>query len=140
MNNKDQKVEKVCYVCGLELDEFPYDPEVFTSNHSVICPACGIHYGYDDGGAGDVIPDELAYSDWKFGDENHIKIIKFWRDKWIKEGMKWKHQDIPSLTFMPHNWNQKNNFKIFPKNSNSHPILYLAAIMSQQPLGNKKWY
>lgn len=110
-----QKIEKICYVCGLELDDFPYDTKVFTPNPSVICPACGIHYGYDDDGAGDVIPDELAYSGWKFGDENHKKIMKFWREKWINEGMKWKHQDIISQTFIPQNWDPQKQLENIPE-------------------------
>jgi len=111
------EIQKKCYVCGLELDEYPYnDPgEVPRANHSVICPACGIHYGYDDEGGGNIIPDELTYSDWKFGDENHKKIIKFWRNKWIEGGMVWKHQDVISQTFIPHNWNPEEQLKNVPK-------------------------
>lgn len=85
----DKLVQKMCYVCGFQLDDYPYHPEVLTANPEVICPCCGFHYGYDDGGAGDVIPDELAYSGWVFGDENHRKIMDFWRSLWVKGGMKW---------------------------------------------------
>jgi hypothetical protein len=116
MNNRTE-IKKICYVCGLELDEYPYsDPgEIPRANDSIICPCCGIHYGYDDEGAGDIIPDELSYSNWKFGDEKHIKIIKFWRDRWISTGMKWKHQDLSSLTFMPHNWDPEEQMKKVPR-------------------------
>lgn len=108
------KIEKKCYVCGLQLDEYPYnDPgEVPRANDSVICPACGIHYGYDDEGAGNVIPDELTYSGWKFGDENHIKIIQFWRKKWIDEGMKWWSLDENKI---PYEWNPNEQLKNVPE-------------------------
>lgn len=106
MQNKT-KIEKKCYVCGLELYDYPYylnsHPK---TNENVICSCFGIHYGYDDEGAGDIIPDELTYRDWKFGDENHIKIIKFWRKYWIDGGMKWW-----SLNPKPENWDPKKQLK-----------------------------
>jgi hypothetical protein len=97
------------------LDEYPYDPNHFAVNYEMICPCCGIHYGYDDGGAGEIIPDDLAYSDWRFGDENHIKIMKFWRQYWISNGMKWKHQDGHSLSQKPENWNPEEQLKNLPE-------------------------
>lgn len=93
---KNLKVEKICYACGLALDDYPYYLDSWPiTNDEVICPCCGIHYGYDDGGAGFIIPDELAYSDWRFGDDNHKKIMKFWRQHWIDGGMKWWSTDNP---------------------------------------------
>ncbi len=112
----DQKIEKKCYACGFPLEDYPYFPDshpIF--NESIICPSCGIHYGYDDGGAGDIIPDELAYSDWKFGDENHIKIMKFWRQYWIDGGMKWMHDDEVSLLVKPENWDPKKQLEAVPQ-------------------------
>lgn len=105
-----QTVEKICYACGFELNDFPYDPVSLMPNENVICPSCGIHYGYDDDGAGEIIPDDLAYSDWKFGDENHIKIMKFWRGDWIKNGMKWwSPQPIPN------DWNPQKQLEKIPE-------------------------
>ncbi|MES2930628.1 MAG: hypothetical protein V4665_02490 [Patescibacteria group bacterium] len=103
-------IEKRCYVCGLQLDEYPYEPDTLTYNHSVICPACGIHYGYDDGGAGDIVPEELTDQDWKFGDEAHKKIIKFWRQRWIEQGMKWW-----SPQPQPQGWEPKKQLEMVPE-------------------------
>lgn len=103
-------VQMRCYACGFELDEYPYEPPVFSPNDSVICPSCGIHYGYDDGGAGFVIPDELAYSGWRFGDENHKKIMRFWRQRWIEGGMEFR-----SPAFKPQNWDPMRQMENIPE-------------------------
>ncbi len=109
MNNK-LMAENRCYACGFELRDYPYDPVHLTPNHEVICSSCGIHYGYDDDGGGDIIPDELTYSDWKFGDENHVKIMKSWRQHWIDGGMKWW-----STESKPKNWNPKMQLGRIPE-------------------------
>lgn len=108
--NKEQKVEKICYACGFPLEDYPYAPDshpIF--NEAIICPSCGIHYGYDDGGAGDIIPDELTDIDWNFGDENHKKILKFWRQRWINSGMEWW-----SPQPKPENWDPKKQLENIP--------------------------
>lgn len=97
----EKKVIKKCYVCGFTLKDYPYDPIHLIPNHSEICPACGIHYGYDDQGGGDVIPDELAYSDWEYGDDTHVRIIKFWRKQWIDKGMRWWSKEPRPKTWNP---------------------------------------
>jgi hypothetical protein len=115
----NKNLEKKCYVCGLELEDYPYYPDshpIF--NHEIICPSCGIHYGYDDAGGGDLIPDELTDIDWKFGDENHIKIMKFWREKWIKDGMRWwmeVHGASDELSRKPKDWNPQEQLKNIPE-------------------------
>ncbi len=99
---------KNCYVCGYELDEYPYYPDERGYSHpdeNIICPCCGVHYGCDDEGAGKFdIPDELAFSDWKFADETHVKIIKLIRSYWINDGMKWKHNPESEFHPKPQNW------------------------------------
>lgn len=109
-------VKKICYACGFQLSVYPYDPESLLPDENVICPSCGIHYGYDDGGAGYVIPDDLAYSDWKFGDENHVKIMKCWREHWVRGGMKWEHDDPISLEEKPIDWNPQTQLMNLPEN------------------------
>ncbi len=103
-------VQMRCYACGFELDEYPYEPIHLIPNPSVICPSCGIHYGYDDQGAGDVIPDELAATEWKFGDETHKKIIHFWRQRWSDSGMKfWSPRPLPK------NWDPIKQMENIPE-------------------------
>lgn len=113
--NSETEIKNICYACGLELRDYPYDPETLTPNPEAICPCCGIHYGYDDEGAGSIISDELAYSGWKFGDTNHKKIMKIWREHWINDGMKWKHNDPVSLSERPINWNPKKQLENIPE-------------------------
>ncbi|MEN9557761.1 MAG: hypothetical protein RL141_130 [Candidatus Parcubacteria bacterium] len=110
---EQKRVKKVCYVCGCTLQDYPYDPEHLVPNPEVICPSCGIHYGCDDEGAGDVIPDELAYSGWKFADENHKKIMKFWRQYWIDGGMKWWAEEDP-FGRQPEGWDPKKQLENVP--------------------------
>jgi hypothetical protein len=45
---EENKIKKVCYVCGLQLTDYPYDPESFLANFEIICPSCGTHYGLED--------------------------------------------------------------------------------------------
>lgn len=112
-----QKIEvrKICYACGLQLRDYPYDPESLAPNPEVICSCCGIHYSYDDEGAGNVIPDELAYSNWKFGDDNHKKIMRIWRQHWINDGMRWKHDDPISLSEQPNDWDPEKQLANLPE-------------------------
>ncbi len=102
-------VEKKCYVCGITLDDYPYDPESLRYNESVICPACGIHYGFDEAGAGDVVPTALTNQDWKFGDATHKQILRFWRERWIAGGMQWWSPLPP-----PTQWNPTDLLKTIP--------------------------
>ena|SRR3989344_1767410 len=109
------KVEKVCYVCGLELDDYPYDPEFLTSDIELICPCCGTHYGLDDEGAGKVdVPDEIVDAYQNFGDDAHKKIIKILRQNWIDNGMKWWVSSVyPGSE--PKNWDPKKQLENVPE-------------------------
>lgn len=65
-----------------------------------ICPSCGIEFGYSD----------AQY--YKSGD---ISVYRNWREQWIKNGMKWTHNDEDSLREKPQNWNPKEQLKNIPK-------------------------
>jgi len=103
-----------CLVCGYGLDEAPYDNEG-KSNDSVICPACGIHYGYDDMGGGMTIPDDLTMSDWKYGDSTHKRIINYWRDRWIAGGMQWWTKIDGAEIEKPIDWAPLEQMKHIPE-------------------------
>ncbi len=106
-----QNIKKNCYACGFELDDYPYDPNTLIGNPDVICYCCGIHYTYDDEGAGDILPQELTEQDWKFGDDIHIKIMKTWRQYWINKGMKWWSKN----RLASENWDPIEQLKNVPK-------------------------
>lgn len=113
--NKKSEIKKVCYVCGLNLYDYPYDPESFTPNPEMICPCCGTHYGLEDEGGGKVeIPDDLVDSYHDFGDDAHKKIIKILRQNWIDEGMKWLIPETISSP-MPQNWDPKKQLENVPE-------------------------
>lgn len=110
------EVKKICYVCGLELDDYPYSlggrP---IANENVICPCCGTHYGLDDEGGGDVdIPDDIVNAYKNFADDGHKKIIKILRQNWVDGGMKWK---IPEDVFhpTPDNWDPQKQLENVPE-------------------------
>jgi hypothetical protein len=112
------KIEKVCYVCGLELDDYPYylDSRPI-ANPEMICPCCGTHYGLDDEGGGKVeISDEIVDAYQNFGDDAHKKIIKILRKHWIDGGMKWwfPYPDVP-LSSEPKNWDSKKQIENIPE-------------------------
>lgn len=109
-----KKIEKICYVCGFNLYDYPYDPNIFTPNPEMICPSCGTHYGLDDEGAGKVeVPDEIVDSYRKFGDDAHKKIIKILRNDWTNGGMKWWAEGNP-LDRKPGNWDPEDQLKNIP--------------------------
>lgn len=71
----------ICPVCGYdELTQEPY-PYHSVESHE-ICPSCSFHFGYDD--------------------ESEGFTHKQWRERWIKEGMKWW-----SSREKPANWDPK---------------------------------
>ena len=66
-----------CKVCGWpEMEEDPYEM-------NQMCPSCLFQYGYDDDDQG------FTYEQW--------------REKWIKEGMKWRSSGKKE----PENWDPK---------------------------------
>lgn len=69
MNLQQVFTEKLCPVCGCQLDFMPWDG-VHQSDE--ICPCCGIQFGYND-----VPPDrsEALYAEW--------------RQRWIDSGKNW---------------------------------------------------
>lgn len=108
------KVEKICYVCGFHLDDYPYDKSSFLANESVICPCCGTHYGLDDLGAGKVeVPESIINAYNHFGDGAHKKIIEILREHWIASGMKWWSTENP-FHKQPENWNPYAQLKNIP--------------------------
>ncbi len=115
MENKHIE-QKVCYVCGLALNDYPYHPDSHpVANHEIICSCCGTHYGLDDEGAGKVeIPDEIVDAYQVFGDEAHKKIIRTLRQHWIDQGMHWEHKDYASLLLKPKDWDPKKQLENVP--------------------------
>jgi hypothetical protein len=110
----EKKPEKICYICGLQLEEYPYHPEFRTADIEFICPCCGTHYGLDDEGAGKVeVPDEIVNAYQSFGDEAHKKIIKILRQNWIEEGMNWWAVGDP-FSPVPENWDPKKQLENVP--------------------------
>lgn len=106
-------IEKRCYVCGLNLYEYPYDPETLLANPEMICPCCGTHYGLDDEGAGKLeISDEIISEHQEFGDDAHKKIIHLLREDWINGGKKWWSEN-PAHP-QPNNWNPDEQLKNVP--------------------------
>lgn len=108
-------IKKICYVCGLLLDDYPYDPTVLMANPEMICPCCATHYGLEDEGGGKVdIPDELVDTYKSFGDEAHKKIIKLLRQNWIDNGMEWQ---MPEDIFhpKPKNWDPEKQLENIPE-------------------------
>jgi len=73
-----------CPVCGYDLDFTPWKGE---SAADEMCPCCGIQFGYDDfaGGQPELRP----------------RIYAQWRDKWMREGMRWSSRGIEP----PPGWN-----------------------------------
>jgi hypothetical protein len=108
-------VKKICYVCGLALNDYPYyinsNP---VANPEMICPSCGTHYGLDDLGGGKIKIDDNLVNEFKiFSDPAHIKIIKLIRQNWIKTGMNWWSQKNPFYP-KPENWNPNEQMKNIP--------------------------
>jgi hypothetical protein len=65
MNNENTSISTLCLVCG-------YDLKVNISTaraHDVICPSCGMQYGYTDTAGGSL--------------EKREKLYKLWREAWI---------------------------------------------------------
>ena len=73
-----------CPVCGCDLDFAPWKGD---SAADEMCPCCGIQFGYDDfaGGQPELRPEIYAQ----------------WREKWIREGMRWSSRGIEP----PQGWN-----------------------------------
>ncbi len=67
------KNESICPVCGFQLDQPAWSDLGGASD--VICPSCGIQFGYNDAAGGDAIQRQKIYRDWQ--------------RKWIEGGMKW---------------------------------------------------
>jgi hypothetical protein len=68
-------MSNICPVCGYpELREPAYGEE--GGGNYEICSSCGFHFGYDDRGYGIEEPETP-------------QMHQQWREKWIKEGMKW---------------------------------------------------
>jgi hypothetical protein len=65
--------EQLCPVCGFLLD---FAPWCGLSAADDICPSCGIQFGYDDSGGGNMNKRQ----------EIHAK----WRQLWIEAGMPWR--------------------------------------------------
>ncbi len=63
-----------------------------------ICPCCGIQFGNDDW-------DEKA----------RMQVYGKLRKQWIKNGMKWKHEDFYSIAEKPPHWNPLEQLKNIPK-------------------------
>lgn len=87
--------EKICPVCGLGLEFFPWDT---ISPSDEICPCCGTQFGYHD-----AIRNEGIL-------ENTIARYNTLRKDWINDGMKWH---FPNDTFNPEppNWSPKEQLK-----------------------------
>jgi len=108
-------VEKKCYVCGLSLDDYPYNPESLVANPEMICSCCGTHYGLDDEGGGWVeVPDEILDLNGRFGDDSHKKIISILRNDWVIKGMKWWSTD-QLFHPKPPNWNPIEQLRNIPE-------------------------
>ena len=77
-----------CPVCGYPgLTELPWNAEGGASYEN--CPSCGIEFGYHDeptACGGDDLPRE--------------ELHKKWRQKWIREGMRWQSVGVPQ----PKDW------------------------------------
>jgi hypothetical protein len=86
---------KLCPVCGFELW---FEPWVGESAADEICPSCGIQFGYDDAGGGDVTGRLQIYSDW--------------RRRWISAGMKWRSQRK-----QPTDWNPAEELERLQRNA-----------------------
>jgi len=89
-------VEKdhLCPVCGFDFYEdtgkLPWNGD---SASDEICASCGIQFGYYDAAGGSI--------------ERRQDIYKEWREKWIKNGMKWNNQE----EYKPKDWNPKEQLK-----------------------------
>jgi len=68
----------LCPVCGFDLGFPPWQDD---SPSDEICPCCLIQFGYDDAAGGDL--------------KQRSKIYDLWREKWRKEGMKWRGASHP---------------------------------------------
>jgi hypothetical protein len=127
MEEENNIVKKVCYVCGLKLDHTPYYAKKYGDTISgdieLICSCCGVHYEYDDAGASNKfnIPDELIDEscegpDSGFGRSAHKKILTIIRKDWIKNGMKWwfPYTNFPNDS-QPSNWNPIEQLRNVPE-------------------------
>jgi hypothetical protein len=66
-------VSHMCPSCGYDgLHEDPWNDD---SPSDEICPACGIHFGYDDAAGGNPV--------------NRAEIYVRWRERWIRGGTRW---------------------------------------------------
>jgi hypothetical protein len=80
--------DDTCPACGFALEFKPWDD---TMPSFEICPSCGIQFGYDDvaGGASDVA---VSYLEW--------------RQKWVRNGMRWWSSRRP-----PENWDPEEQLR-----------------------------
>ncbi|MFI0416547.1 MAG: hypothetical protein ACH255_20705 [Candidatus Thiodiazotropha sp.] len=77
-----------CRVCGFFLEDPPWGHDGKTPLFE-FCPCCGVEFGYQDAS---------------------LEGVKRFRDKWIKDGMKWDEGKLK-----PINWDCDLQFKNIPK-------------------------
>jgi len=76
MNLAKLYAEKICPVCGNQLD---FSPQVADRDNELACLCCGIHFGHDDA-------DAMHRED----------IYETWRRHWISYGKRWWRGKVPS--------------------------------------------
>jgi hypothetical protein len=81
----------ICPVCGY--DGLIEPPWTGASASEEICPACGIHFGYDDAAGGNAA--------------NRADTYERWRNHWVATGMKW----FSSGRRPPRDWDPVQNLK-----------------------------
>lgn len=88
-----------CPVCGFFSEEFPVFEEDgnYSRSFGEICPSCSFEYGVTD--------------------DNDGYTYQQWREKWIKEGMKWGsilNSKFPGIFKAPEGWNPIEQMKNIP--------------------------
>jgi len=104
--NNMENIKWYCPICGLDLTNQTHGvtkndtvKDTFLVLNGEICPCCGTQFGIGDGLGEDL--DYIFYSKY--------------RKEWIKNGMKWKHEDQFSLNSQPPNWSPIEQLKNIPE-------------------------
>ena len=85
--------DQLCPVCGFDFFEYTgFKPWKGDSPSYEICASCGIQFGYQD----------LVWEE-----KERASIYRKWREKWIKNGMKWNNQE----EYKPKDWDPKEQLK-----------------------------